>query len=766
MDTVGTTARNTTGRFVAVFASLTLLMSTLFVLIPGAAVAASSDFGDPHFQSTWAYTDQPVVSGLVSRTWMWGPQQNGPAIAEPYWDSSTGWRKVAYFDKTRMEITDPAGDQSSIWYVTNGLLAKELITGDMQIGDDKFVQFAPAQVNVAGDANDPNGPTYATFNALMSLSPGAAGSTITQTVDRTGTVATDASLASYGVTAQEVGALTHHTVASAFWTFMTSTGLVEQNGQTSTSQLFQNPFYATGYPLTEAYWTHVLVGGVQKLVLVQVFERRVLTYTPDNPDGWKVEAGNVGQHYYTWRYTDLQQTVMPLLDLDTTPASAHSCQPFQASDPGFSADPALRFYPSTFYGENVTVSYTGTLCSTFHFEDGVAWNQATGTVAVYHGTDTSVAPFDTRPFTNLTVFQDPTNYSGATQTLLQGGTCSAVSFYSRSTVDNLLVSTTRKAGDTWDSSTQVLTNPVTNFDSPGPCTPPQCALGTLVGSAGSLGVTFDARLEPNSIAGDPQGEVAYMFLASGVDLSTVNVADVVQGPSGSTPIYHGGNCFFLYMNPSTPAGDATVSLNIPGSDPVSTTFTYVPAIGNVPADGAVLDLHDLTSWPTDDKPGWSHSVSNGTFHIRAKKYGAYAYSFSESLYGDASASLDVKLDTPGSSGVVCLAVHTDETLSTEIDFCLLTSGETVVNRYLSGINESILERAVRPGANATTSWNTLKIVSKGDLYWFLLNGTVIGSAQHSSVDGSNPGYTGFWIQNSGDAPLEWEFNNLITKAIQ
>ncbi len=44
------------------------------------------------------------------------------------------------------------------------------------------------------------------------------------------------------------------------------------------------------------------VGGVEKWVLAQLFERRVLTYTPDNPQGWHVEMGNVGQHYYTWRY--------------------------------------------------------------------------------------------------------------------------------------------------------------------------------------------------------------------------------------------------------------------------------------------------------------------------------------------------------------------------------------------------------------------------------------------------------------------------------
>ena len=42
-----------------------------------------------------------------------------------------------------------------------------------------------------------------------------------------------------------------------------------------------------------------------KWVLVQAFERRVLTHAPDNPDGWRVEAGNVGQHYYQWRYSQL-----------------------------------------------------------------------------------------------------------------------------------------------------------------------------------------------------------------------------------------------------------------------------------------------------------------------------------------------------------------------------------------------------------------------------------------------------------------------------
>jgi predicted secreted Zn-dependent protease len=264
-------------------------------------VAAASNT-ETHFGDTWAHDDQPVAAGQVNRTWMWGPSADGAPLSESYAQSPNNQREVQYFDKTRMEITHPNGDASSIWYVTNGLLAKELITGQMQTGDNTFETRQPARINVAGDAGDPNGPTYATFNSLMNAGATPNGWTIIQTVDRSGNIGSDQNLGSFGVTAVDVGSPTKHTVASIFWGFMNSSGTVYQNGNYVASKLFDNPFYATGYPLTEPYWTNVLVGGVQKQVLVQVFERRVLTYTPSNPDGWKVEAGNVGQHYYQWRY--------------------------------------------------------------------------------------------------------------------------------------------------------------------------------------------------------------------------------------------------------------------------------------------------------------------------------------------------------------------------------------------------------------------------------------------------------------------------------
>ena len=52
----------------------------------------------------------------------------------------------------------------------------------------------------------------------------------------------------------------------------------------------------------EPVWISIQVNGENRSVLFQAFERRTLTYSPGNPPAWQVEMGNVGLHYYTWRY--------------------------------------------------------------------------------------------------------------------------------------------------------------------------------------------------------------------------------------------------------------------------------------------------------------------------------------------------------------------------------------------------------------------------------------------------------------------------------
>ncbi len=270
--------------------------------------------------------------GEVVRTWMWGPEPFTDIITERYDQGSTtglasayagrqlavdgteGQRWVTYYDKSRMEVTYPDGDPNSIWYVTNGLLVNELVSGQMQIGDSQFDIRAPADVNIAGDPGEH--PTYFDINNLgLRAAPATpVGAPITLWVTPAGGITGTFSTPPVTVTAAERVTVPgiDHTVASVFWEFMNSTGTVYEDGQFIQAPLFQSPYYATGYPITEAYWSVVRIGGNPTTVLWQCFERRCLTYNPANPDGWKVEAGNVGRHYYQWRYGVGSETKSPV----------------------------------------------------------------------------------------------------------------------------------------------------------------------------------------------------------------------------------------------------------------------------------------------------------------------------------------------------------------------------------------------------------------------------------------------------------------------
>jgi hypothetical protein len=262
------------------------------------------------FHQLWRRTEQPVSDGAAQRTWLWGPTSLTGELEEPYFDSPDGLRAVQYFDKGRMEVTYPNADWASGWYVTNGLLVTEMVEGRVQNGDVSFVdRGAPAEINVAGDLDDSAGPTYHTIGLVRDQPAGTDLAIVTQRLSRDGSISEDMSLANHKVyLAQRVTVPgIDHQIASVFWVFMNSRGLVDEHGELVDAPLFLNPFHAVGLPITEPYWVTVRVDGVPQDVLLQCFERRCLTYTPNNPLGWQVEAGNVGQHYYQWRYEPAEQ---------------------------------------------------------------------------------------------------------------------------------------------------------------------------------------------------------------------------------------------------------------------------------------------------------------------------------------------------------------------------------------------------------------------------------------------------------------------------
>ena len=236
-------------------------------LTPGSAFALAA------FQMQWQ-------AGEALAPNFWGPTGTG-SLQEQYAESPSGQRIVQYFDKGRMEA---AADGT----VTNGLLANELISGQMQVGNGSFQTRAGARIPIAGDP-DNAGPTYAqlgtTAKALFDAAPSHPGYTVTTTLDATGATIPGGNFVNAATMIAAYDSTTQHNVPGGFAQYRDQVGLL-----------------TIGYAKSEPFLAMVKVGGVPRQVMVQVFERRVLTYTPDNPDPYKVEMGNIGQHYYQWRY--------------------------------------------------------------------------------------------------------------------------------------------------------------------------------------------------------------------------------------------------------------------------------------------------------------------------------------------------------------------------------------------------------------------------------------------------------------------------------
>jgi hypothetical protein len=286
-----------------------LALSQAFLLTTGLTKAADSptagySFANGAFRHNWERADLPVIQQVTSRSFIWGPV--GWAFRqEAYVETPGASRSVQYFDKARMEITHPEGNPNDTFYVTNGLLVREMVSGLIQDGDNHFVPYHISEQPVAGDLNDTLGPTYKTFSSLASLNVNnrakdRTGGTITTFISRNGELTETSQFGDavkYAQYSPELG----HNIPNVFWDFMNQTGPVYQGGQILIDPVV-NWVTTMGLPITEPYWTSASVNGQPKALMVQLFERRVLTYTPSNPDNFKVEMGNVGTQYYNWRY--------------------------------------------------------------------------------------------------------------------------------------------------------------------------------------------------------------------------------------------------------------------------------------------------------------------------------------------------------------------------------------------------------------------------------------------------------------------------------
>jgi hypothetical protein len=261
----------------------------------------AADATNPLFYQLWRRADDPVFNGKAARSWTWGDQPYGFSILlEPY---DGQFRIVNYHDKARMEANNAAATSTS-----NGLLVREMISGLAQVGDNSYIPRVPAQIAIAGDQTETNinAPTYYSFYNIASLNndrraSNQTGQNVIATISKDGIINVNPGAAVYNIINVYYDNNLGHNIPQVFWDFMNQQGVINLGGSYLNGTV--SDWLSTyGLPLTEPYWTHVIVGGVDRDVLTQLFERRVLTFTPSNADPFKVEMGNVGRHYYKWRY--------------------------------------------------------------------------------------------------------------------------------------------------------------------------------------------------------------------------------------------------------------------------------------------------------------------------------------------------------------------------------------------------------------------------------------------------------------------------------
>ena len=217
-----------------------------------------------------------------------------------------------------MEVNPAVTDSASPWAATSGLLVVELVSGRLQTGPGQFEDRGASDQPVAGEAAPDNSavPTYASFAGVASLPGGpdrrvpANRKQVVATIDRNGVSAQPLSRALI-VNNVMYSPETGHNIPDVFWSFMHGQGFVATSGGYEQRQLF-DPVFVLGYPITEAYWTTAIVDGKPVRALVQLYQRRVLTFVPGFPQAWQVQMGNVGQHYYRWRYGAPMPPAVPI----------------------------------------------------------------------------------------------------------------------------------------------------------------------------------------------------------------------------------------------------------------------------------------------------------------------------------------------------------------------------------------------------------------------------------------------------------------------
>ncbi|MEX1157837.1 MAG: hypothetical protein WEC79_02770, partial [Thermomicrobiales bacterium] len=241
-----------------------------------------SAFADPAFSRFYAR------SSAAEQQLLWG---GGPLVSlvEPFTGAPGNRRLVQYFERGRMETVD-AGATTAARSITQGLLVREMATGYVQLGYDDFVQDDPAPIALFGGATADTEAvlTYADFaGAVSTQSEDRGGERIDQWMAPGGEI--NLATPPVEILAGSFEPVTGHNIPDITVSWL------------RTDPFGIDPRDALGLPISEPYWVQSGKGDAG-VSLVQLFERRVVVYTPDLPQAKRFSLTSAGRHYYRWRY--------------------------------------------------------------------------------------------------------------------------------------------------------------------------------------------------------------------------------------------------------------------------------------------------------------------------------------------------------------------------------------------------------------------------------------------------------------------------------
>lgn len=226
--------------------TLFIMLAVALLLLPGNAVYSQA--------STNAETDNVIAQPFQQHYWRHqGPRVLGYVQSNPL--EINGYL-AQYFEKGRVEdhsheTTDPQWTlmygrltvelmEQAYWFPVNGT---QITYGDLQVYAEGR---QPAPAGFTHGTLLVEGGAFVPFDAQLNAAPG-------------------------------------YVVPDYFWTYI------------NRSDLFPGGWmHDIGLPLTNAFNVETVKGGQLRPILMQAFERSVLTYDPLNPVEWQIERGNIG----------------------------------------------------------------------------------------------------------------------------------------------------------------------------------------------------------------------------------------------------------------------------------------------------------------------------------------------------------------------------------------------------------------------------------------------------------------------------------------